>query len=75
MHTKTSREINDASTNNQRIVEKTYAMLSLVASCSQADDAMQQNTQYEFTLMNLNLNEIINKFFVLSIIINKRSHS
>jgi hypothetical protein len=74
MHTKTSRKIDASSTNNQRIVEEAHAMSSLVAFRLQSDDATQQNTQYEFTLMNLNLNEIINRFFALSIIIDKRSH-
>ncbi len=75
MHTKTSRKIDASSMNNQRIVEEAHAMSSLVAFRSQANDATQQSTQYEFTLMSLNLNEIIKKFFVLSIIIDKRSHS
>jgi hypothetical protein len=75
MHTKTSREIDSKSTNNLRVVDEEQSMISFVTSRSQADDATQQNTQYEFTFMNLNLNEVINRFFALSIIINKRNHS
>jgi hypothetical protein len=35
----------------------------------------QQSTQYDFTMMSLDLNENINRFFVLSSIHHKRSHS
>ncbi len=75
MHTKTSRKIDSKSTNNLRIVDEEQSMILFVTSRSQADDVTQRNTQYEFILMNLNFNEIINKFSALSIIINKRNHS
>ncbi len=74
MHTKTSRKIDSESTNNLRVIDEEQSMISFVTFRSQADDATQQNTQYEFTFMNLNFNEIINKFFALSIIIDKRNH-
>jgi hypothetical protein len=74
MHMKTSRKIESTSTNNQRVVDEEQFMFSLVTSHSQADDATQQNTQYEFTFMSLDLNEVINKFSALSIIIDKRNH-
>ncbi len=74
MHTKTSRKIDSKSTNNLRVVNEEQSMISLVMFCSQANDATQQNTQHEFILMSLNLNEVINKFSVLSIIIDKRNH-
>jgi hypothetical protein len=35
----------------------------------------QQNTQYDFTMMSLDLNENINKFFAFFSIHDKRSHS
>jgi hypothetical protein len=35
----------------------------------------QQSTQYDFTMMSLDLNENINKFFALLSIHDKRSHS
>ncbi len=75
MHTKTSRKIDSASTISQRVVDEDQLMFSFFTSHLQADDATQQNTQYEFTLMNLNFNEIINRFFILLIIIDKRNHS
>jgi hypothetical protein len=74
MHTKTLRKINLTSMINQRVVNEDQSMFSLVMFHLQTDYATQQNTQYEFTLMSLNLNKVINRFFVLSIIINKRNH-
>ncbi len=74
MHTKTSRKIDLESTNNLRIVDEKQSMISFVTSRSQANNVTQQNTQYEFIFMSLNFNEIINRFFALSIIIDKRNH-
>jgi hypothetical protein len=74
MHTKTSREIKSKSMNNLRVVDEEQSMISLVTSRSQANDATQQNTSYKFIFMSLNFNEVINRFSVLSIIIDKRNH-
>ncbi len=74
MHTKTSRKIDLKSTNNLRVVDEKQSMISFVTFRSQVDDATQQNTQYEFIFMSLNLNEVINRFSALSIIIDKRNH-
>jgi hypothetical protein len=75
MHTKTSRKIDLKLTNNLRVVDEEQSMISFVMSHSQVNDVTQQNTQYEFIFMNLNLNEVINRFFALLIIIDKRNHS
>ncbi len=72
---KTSREINASSMNNRRSANEAQFMFSLETFYTQTKSATQQSTQYEFILMSLNLNEIINKFLILSIITNKRSHS
>ncbi len=72
---KTSREINASSMNNRRSADEAQLMFSLETFHTQTKSATQQNTQYEFTLMSLNLNEIINKFLILSITTDKRSHS
>ncbi len=74
MHTKTSRVVDDLMTNHRSIVDEAHFMSSLEASQSQTNNATQQNTQYEFTLMSLNFNEFINRFSTLSIIIDKRNH-
>jgi hypothetical protein len=74
MHTKTSRVVDDLMTNHRNIVDEAHFMSWLEASQSQTNNATQQSTQYEFILMNLNLNEFINRFSALSIIIDKRSH-
>ncbi len=74
MHAKTSRVVDDLMTNHQRIVDEAHFMSSSKTSQSQTNNATQQSTQYEFILMSLNLNEFINKFLTLSIIIDKRNH-
>jgi hypothetical protein len=74
MHTKTSRKIDSESTNNLRVVDEEQSMISFITFRSQANDATQQNTQYEFILISLNLNEVINRFSALSTIIDKRNH-
>ncbi len=75
MHTKTSRVVDDLITNHRSIVDKAHFMSSLETSQLQTNNATQQSTQYEFILMSLNLNEFINRFSTLSIIIDKRNHS
>ncbi len=61
--------------NNRRSADKAQLMSSFETSHTQIKSATQQNTQYEFILISLNLNEIINKFLILSITTNKKSHS
>jgi hypothetical protein len=50
-------------------------MRSLATSQQTMNLSTQQNTQYDFTMMSLDLNENINKFLVFSSTHDKRSHS
>jgi hypothetical protein len=61
--------------NNRRSANEAQLIFSFETFHTQTRSATQQNTQYEFTLMSLNLNEIINRFLILLITTDKRNHS
>jgi hypothetical protein len=75
MHFETSSDENTTSTKNRFHVNEIAQMRSFATSQQTMNFSIQQNTQYDFTMMSLDLNENINKFFVLFLIHNKRNHS
>jgi hypothetical protein len=75
MHLELSTEDETASIENRSHVIEITQMRSLVTSQQTMNFSTQQNTQYDFTMMSLDLNENINRFFVLSSTHDKRSHS
>jgi hypothetical protein len=75
MHFELSTEDETASIENRSHVIEITQMRSLVMSQLAMNLSTQQSTQYDFTMMSLDLNENINKFFALLSIHDKRSHS
>ncbi len=75
MHFETSTDENAASIENRSHVIEITQMRSFATSQQTMNFSTQQNTQYDFTMMSLDLNENINRFFVLFSIHDKRSHS
>jgi hypothetical protein len=75
MHFELLTEDEAASTENRFHVIEITQMRSLATFQRAMNLSTQQSTQYDFTMMSLDLNENINKFFVLSSIHNKRSYS
>jgi hypothetical protein len=75
MHLETSTDEEAASTAKRSHVIEITQMRSLATSQQAMNLSTQQNTQYDFTMMSLDLNENINRFFVLFSIHDKRSHS
>jgi hypothetical protein len=75
MHLELSTEDETTSTENRFHVIEITQMRSLATSQQAMNLSTQQSTQYDFTMMSLDLNENINRFFVLLLIHDKRSHS
>jgi hypothetical protein len=75
MHFESSTEDEAASIENQSHVIEITQMRSFATFQQAMNLSTQQNTQYDFTMMSLDLNENINRFFVLFSIHDKRSHS
>jgi hypothetical protein len=74
MHFETSLNENATSTKNRTHVIEIAQMRSFVTFQQAMNLSTQQNTQYDFTMMSLDLNENINRFFTLLSIHDKRSH-
>jgi hypothetical protein len=75
MHFETSTNEKAASTERRSHVIEITQMRSFATSQQAMNLSTQQSTQYDFTMMSLDLNENINKFFVLFSTHDKRSHS
>jgi hypothetical protein len=75
MHFETSSDENATSTKNWFHVIEITQMHSLVTFQQKINHTTQQSTQYDFTIVNFDLNENINKFFILFSTHNKRNHS
>ncbi len=75
MHIETSTDEKAASTKNRFHVIEITQIRSLATFQQTMNFSTQQSTQYDFTMMSLDLNENINKFFAFFSIHNKRSHS
>jgi hypothetical protein len=75
MHFELSTEDETASTESRFHVIEITQMRSLATFQQAMNLSTQQSTQYDFTMMSLDLNENINRFFILSSIHDKRSHS
>jgi hypothetical protein len=75
MHFETSTDEEAASTEKRFYVIEITQMRSLATSQQAMKLSTQQSTQYDFTMMSLDLNENINRFFVLFSTHDKRSHS
>jgi hypothetical protein len=75
MHSELSTKNETASIENRFHVIEITRMRSFVTSQQAMNLSTQQSTQYDFTMMSLDLNENINRFFALSLIHDKRSHS
>ncbi len=75
MHFETSSNKNAASIKNQFHVIEIAQMRSLATFQQAMNLSTQQNTQYNFTMMSLDLNENINRFLDLFSIHDKRNHS
>jgi hypothetical protein len=75
MYFELSTEDETASIKRRFHVIEIMQMRSLATFQQMMNLSTQQNTQYDFTMMNLDLNENINRFFVLFSIHDKRSHS
>jgi hypothetical protein len=75
MHIETSINEKTASTKNRFHVIKITQMRSFTTFQQTMNFSTQQNTQYDFTMMNLDLNENINKFLVFFSTHDKCNHS
>jgi hypothetical protein len=75
MHFESLTEDEAASIENRFHVIEITQMRSFATSQRAMNFSTQQNTQYDFTMMSFDLNENINKFFVLLSIHDKRNHS
>jgi hypothetical protein len=75
MHFELSTEDETASIENRSHVIEITQMRSFATSQQAMNFSTQQSTQYDFTMMSLDLNENINRFFALFSIHDKRSHS
>jgi hypothetical protein len=75
MHFELSTKDETASTENRSHVIEITQMRSFATSQQAMNLSTQQSTQYDFTMMSLDLNENINRFLVLLSIHDKRSHS
>jgi hypothetical protein len=75
MHFELSTEDETTSTENRFHVIEITQMRSFATSQQAMNLSTQQSTQYDFTMMSLDLNENINRFFALFSIHDKRSHS
>jgi hypothetical protein len=75
MHFELSTEDETASTENRSHVIEITQMRSLATSQLAMNLSTQQSTQYDFTMMSLDLNENTNRFFALLSTHDKRSHS
>jgi hypothetical protein len=75
MHFELSTEDETTSIENRFHVIEITQMRSLATSQQAMNLSTQQSTQYDFTMMSLDLNENINRFFVLFSTHDKRSHS
>jgi hypothetical protein len=75
MHFESLTEDEATSIENRSFVIEITQMRSFVTSQRAMNLSTQQSTQYDFTMMNLDLNENINRFFALLSTHDKRSHS
>ncbi len=75
MHFESSTENEAASIENRFHVIEITQMRSFATSQQTMNFSTQQSTQYDFTMMSLDLNENINRFFALFLIHDKRNHS
>jgi hypothetical protein len=75
MHFELSTEDETTSIENRFHVIEITQMRSFATFQQTMNFSTQQSTQYDFTMMSLDLNENINRFFVLFSIHDKRSHS
>jgi hypothetical protein len=75
MHLELSTEDETASTESRFHVIEITQMCPSATSQQAMNLSTQQSTQYDFTMMSLDLNENINRFLVFSSIHDKRSHS
>jgi hypothetical protein len=75
MHFELSTEDETASIGNRFHVIEITQMRSFATFQQAMNLSTQQSTQYDFTMMSLDLNENINRFFALSSTHDKRSHS
>jgi hypothetical protein len=75
MHFELSTEDETTSIKNRFHVIEITQMRSFATSQQAMNFSTQQSTQYDFTMMSLDLNENINRFFVFFSIHDKRSHS
>jgi hypothetical protein len=75
MHFELSTEDETASIENRFHVIEITQMRSFATFQQAMNLSTQQSTQYDFTMMSLDLNENINRFFVLFSTHDKRSHS
>jgi hypothetical protein len=75
MHFELSTEDETASTESRFHVIEITQMRSFATSQQAMNLSTQQSTQYDFTMMNLDLNENINRFLALLSTHDKRNHS
>jgi hypothetical protein len=75
MHFELSTEDETASIESRSHVIEITQMRSFATSQLAMNLSTQQSTQYDFTMMSLDLNENINRFFALLSTHDKRSHS
>jgi hypothetical protein len=75
MHLELSTEDETTSIKNRFHVIEITQMRSLATFQQTMNLSTQQSTQYDFTMMSLDLNENINRFFALLSTHDKRSHS
>jgi hypothetical protein len=75
MHFETSTNEKTASIERRFHVIEITQMRSLATSQQAMNLSTQQSTQYDFTMMSLDLNENINRFFVFLATHDKRNHS
>jgi hypothetical protein len=75
MHFETSTDEKAASIERRFYVIEITQMRSLATFQQTMNLSTQQSTQYDFTMMSLDLNENINRFLVLFATHDKRSHS
>jgi hypothetical protein len=75
MHHETSTDKKSTSIERRSHVIEITQMRSFATFQQAMNLSTQQNTQYDFTMMSLDLNENINRFFALLSIHDKRSHS